>query len=315
MDMLWNAFRSVLRNFSETGFCSWALDIASFVSILTEPFVRDWTYLRIGYKEPEKIEKVVIWIRHPHTNEEIDRVYRAEDAEITPKGWEQAYMVAERIRELSDAQIEPVTHIVTSTLTRSRQLADVIALEIAKTRPLPVIIPSDLFVEVRKPSSFKFVHRDDPEVVRIGARMRRLFDWEYRYSDEENRWRLQLRVREALRLLASLDAKFVVVVTHGKFKRVVWHYIWEHSLRGFYRKADRLMRLGHTGIMITELKPAYRKETRQRADAAAGKNVAKKLPLQWTFVTWNDLAHTERTFQRETLYKLANMKDPYEPRQ
>jgi broad specificity phosphatase PhoE len=171
-----------------------------------------------------------------------------------------------------------ITHIVTSTLPRSRQLAELIAKDVAKaTLSLPAFITSDLFVEIKKPSEVVYVHRDDPKAVHIGKRTRALFDLDYRYSDEENRWRIALRLWKAVWFLAELDAECVVVVTHGKFLRALWHFLYKGGdFKRFYEEADRVLKHDHTAITILELEPSFRKKT-----------------LQWNLKSWNDVSHRE----------------------
>lgn len=261
-------------------------DLWSYTSIITE-----WGPILIALfsednRPVKKIPKKVFFIRHPHTGDEEDKIYRGDHAEITQKGWEQAEMVANRI-----ADIGGITHIVTSTLLRSRDLTSVIANRcnaLALPESVVKVIQSDLFVECRKPSELVDLPRGAPHPTRVMRRIRRLFDRHYRYSDEENRWRLEFRVFRAFRMLAALDAECVVVVTHGKFLRALWHYQYEHSLRGFYIKADRLMRHDHTGITVFSLEPAHRSGS-----------------LQWNLVSWNDVAHTEAFVPSQVLRALA----------
>src|SRR5438105_3470407 len=124
MHTLWTTFRSTLR------------DLATFASIWTEPFVMLREVARIDSRHGPKVKKRVFLIRHPHTDEAVDKIYRGDDAQITQKGWEQADLVASRIAEIS-----AVTHIVTSTLPRSTQLAELIAKKVTDaTHIMPVII-------------------------------------------------------------------------------------------------------------------------------------------------------------------------------
>lgn len=302
MKTLWKKFRSALRRLdayladATDPLWSELLDAGSYFSILIEELIAVRAHLKLPSGPYTRIPKRVIFIRHPQTNEHDDRIYRADDAEITEKGWEEAYMVAHRIREMSETYLDGITHIVTSTFSRSRKLAELIATELATTARspnavLPTIIPSDLFVEIRKPSVLKNIHRDDPEAVRIGKRIRRLFDLEYRHSDEENRWRIRFRVFNLLRFLEALDAPVVVVVTHGKLLRAIYHHLWEGNMRGFYRKADPLLKHGHTGITIFDLEPGFREEN--------------KAEMQWIVQTWNELAHTD--LPRDLIARLAHM--------
>ena len=273
MVTLWTRFLSVLRDW-------W-----TFTSIVTEwgPILA--TLITEDKRKIKKFPKTVFFIRHPHTNDEADGIYRGDHAEITPQGWEEAAIVARRIADMG------VTHIVTSTLPRSRKLANIIVCECqvaAAPNTLPVVIESGLFVECKKPSELVNRSRKDPHALRVMERIRKYFDWFYRYSDEENRWRLEFRVWHAMRMLAELETDCVVVVTHGKFLRAIWHYVYEQSLDGFYRKADRLMRHDHTGITIIALKPSYRRGS-----------------LQWNLESWNDVAHTKAFIQSNVLRDLA----------
>ena len=257
--------------------------MASFVS---EP-LQALGLLMVHDRRPvDKKPKKIFLIRHPHTNEEDDGIYRGDHAEITEKGWDQARVVADRMAQIG------ITHIVTSTLPRSRKLAEVIASRCAiaaAPRSVPKVIPSDLFVECRKPSITLDKKRDDPGSVEVMHDLRRYFDFHYRHSDEENRWRLERRAWQALRMLAELDAECVAVVTHGKFLRVLIHFLYEGgTLHGFYGKADRLLKHDHTGITILSLEPSFRTRV-----------------VQWNIVSMNDIAHTEEFVSPEVYRVLA----------
>ncbi|HEX2792452.1 MAG TPA: histidine phosphatase family protein [Candidatus Paceibacterota bacterium] len=250
------------------------ITLRQLLSIVTEPFasLREFKEIREEMRRPlKKVPKKVFLIRHPETNEAVDGIYRGDHAEITEKGMEQAQTVAGRLADLN------VTHIITSTLPRSVRLAEIIAVRMsmgAKPNSLVKVLPNELFVECRKPSVMDLKPRDESEPAM--RPIRGLFDWNYRHSDEENRWRLEVRVWRALRYLAELDAQCVVVVTHGKFLRVLYHYLYEEgTLNGFYRKADRLLKHAHTGITTFSLEEGYRNPA-----------------LQWQVDGWNDIAHT-----------------------
>jgi len=285
MDPLRNDFRSRLRDRYKQMRDAFR-DTLTYVSILTEPFVATRAWLSVNRSKKVKHEKIVIFIRHPHTNEEHDGIFRGDHAEVTDKGKTEARLVAERIANLS-----LVTHIVTSTLPRSQQLAKTIALAVAQHGlSMPAFIPSDLFVEIKKPTEFLDVHRKHPEVVRISHRMRRLFDLDYRYSDEENRWRVELRLFHALRLLSELDARYVVVVTHGKFMRALWHFLYRGGrFRRFYQEADRVLELEHTGIVICRMRPSFRTGT-----------------IQWNLSSWNDVGHRQGFNIQDLIEQLSN---------
>lgn len=245
---------------------------------------RSW--LREEYGPPvRKIPKIVYLIRHPHTNDEVDGIYRGEYAEVTEKGREESIIVAGRIAELG------IECIVTSTYARSIHLTNVLRdrCQVGRTELIP-LIPSELFVECRKPSFTVLRARNDPKSVRVMSRIRRWFDWYYRHSDEESRWHLEGRAHKALRLLSELECDRVAVVTHGKFMRVLWHYIYENgSLEGFYKKADRRLEHDNTGVTTIILKGGHR---------SSG--------LQWNQKSWNDCGHTDAFMSHDVLKALAS---------
>lgn len=274
MNILRTSSRSMLR------------DLWSYTSIVTEWGPIFWALLTEPKHPIRKVPKKVFFIRHPHTLDEDDGIYRGDHAEITDKGWAEAALVASRVADLG------ITHIITSTLPRSRKLADMIAQRCqvaAQPDSVVKVIPSDLFVECKKPSELVNLPRQTPYAKGVMHRIRRLFNWHYRYSDEENRWRLEFRIWRAFRMLSELEAECVAVVTHGKFLRGIWHYRYEDSLQGFYDKADRLLKHDHTGITIFALEPSYRGGS-----------------LQWNLVSWNDVAHTEVFIPQHILRDLAS---------
>lgn len=276
MSMSWKRFRGRLREF------------ATYGSIGTETFAAAWVWLTLPAPSRRKLPKRVLFIRHPHTNEVEDRIYRGVAAQITDKGREEADLVAGRMADMGG-----ITHIITSTLPRSVALAERIALVIGEThlQAPPPIIPSDLFVEVMKPSALNNLHRDDPLHVRTMRRIYRFFDVNYRHSDEENRWRLELRAVRAFRFLEQFEGENVIVVTHGKFLRVLFHFIYERgSLLRFYAKADRILKHATTGITEFVLEPGYRRPG-----------------LQWNVESWNDIAHRSTVVPLSTLRKLERL--------
>lgn len=203
------------------------------------------------------------FIRHPHTNDEVDGIYRGEEASITEEGRQQAQNVAARIGDIH------VDRVITSTIPRAVELAQLIS-----AHGILPLTAKGLFKECRKPSVTVGKRRDHPESKRIMKTIRERFDDQYLHSDEENREMLERRVAAALEYLASLPQARIAVVTHGKFLRMIWHYLYEgETLEGFYRKADRRLEHDNVGVTVIALKPNYRNGKRD-----------------WTLVTWNDTA-------------------------
>lgn len=232
--------------------------------------------------------------RHPQTEDELDRVYRGEAAELTDRGRQEMEKVVERLVE-AHPQL-----IVTSSYPRSRRLGQSLAAAMGSITP---IAPTELLVEVKKPSITLNRHRDDPEVEAVMDVVRdpTFFNRYRRYADEENRRDLEKRITALLDFLLlharEVNATTVAVISHGKFLRAVKHFIeHEGSLRDFYI-VERHVKHHNTGISTFTYGKTYR--------GFEG----------WELETWNSTSHLEPPSIHSLLRQIDRThgtNDPYE---
>lgn len=89
----------------------------------------------------QKIEKVVYFVRHGQSEDNVAPIFPAPDSPLNEKGIKQVECIAKRVSKLS------FDILVTSPLERAKQTAEVIIRETGKKAEC-----SDLFVEHIKPT-------------------------------------------------------------------------------------------------------------------------------------------------------------------
>jgi len=159
--------------------------------------------------------KTIYFVRHGQSEGNIGPIRQTAETNLTAKGREQANFVANRCAKL------PIDIIISSTMTRAHETAEVINAKINKP-----IEYSDLFIERRRPSEVLGKPKDDP----IGVEATRLTEEnfhlpDFRFSDEENFADLKIRAERALDLLVQRPEEKILVVTHGYFTKVLTAYI------------------------------------------------------------------------------------------
>ncbi len=208
--------------------------------------------------------KTIYLVRHGEGEGNISTTWLPEDSPLTEKGVTQAQEVAERCARLAaDA-------LVSSTLGRARQTADLIGKRIGKNPEY-----SPLFVERTNPSVFQGQLNDAPDVLTAIQTMRENRGVPgYHFTDEENFDDLKARAAAALEWLAGHEAESIVVVTHGFFMRCLFlHVLFGQDMTvKEYMQVIGKISVTHTGISVFRHDPEN--------DFAP-----------WAVTTWNDSAH------------------------
>lgn len=202
----------------------------------------------------------VYLVRHGETTLNIGRVHQASDTKLSERGIAQAKVVAKRFSHI------PVDVIVSSTLKRARQTAEIIAGKIQK----PVKY-STLFVERKRPQELEGKHAEDPQAVRVKKLIQdRYHDHAWRYADEENFSDIKHRALKAMQYLEKIDKENVLVVSHSAFVRaIVSAMAFGPELKSAEEQTlQHFMRLNNTGISVCK----YENE-------------------KWELLVWNDRAH------------------------
>ncbi len=205
--------------------------------------------------------KKIYFIRHGE-HERIDS--KPGGSSLNERGIQQAHHMAKRCEKL------PIQALISSTLTRAQETANIIGTHIGKEVEL-----SDLFVERHRPSVQKGKPLTDPDMVAVDEVITAHFHIPgYRHSDEENFDDLKLRAQRALDYLAHRKEEHIAVVTHGFFMRILMGVvIFGDQLTA--PQAQRFMKTFHlenTGLTVIGFDGSE-----------------KEFP--WWLWVWNDHAH------------------------
>ncbi len=207
--------------------------------------------------------KTILLIRHGESQGNANAVYQNPDSPLTASGRNQSLRVAARL-----AKDEPYHALVSSTLRRARETAEIIGEKLGLSPAT-----SDLFVERRKPSAHIGLGKVSPEMLAISKTIHENFREGFRFSDEENFDDLKSRAGRALAHLAALPCERILVATHGVFMRcMAAHATFGQAISG--REMGEFMRAFRTdngGIATLEYDES-------RANP-------------WLIRSWNDRAH------------------------
>jgi len=183
------------------------------------------------------------------------------DGKLSNEGRKQARMLAKRFSRI------PVDIILASDITRAKQTAEIISDAIKKD-----IVFSHLLREIRVPREIMGKSEKDPEVLRFKQQTKNHADEpEWHYSDEENFFEMKERAGEFLRFLGTRKEENILVVSHGRFIRLIilamaFGEEFSYKMRASFNEAFRVT---NTGITLCE------QDSKGR----------------WEIITWNDHAH------------------------
>lgn len=207
-------------------------------------------------KSKSKIEKIVYFVRHGQSADNVAPVFQSPNSPLNEKGTKQAESIAQRVSKLSfDA-------LIASPFERAKQTAEAIAKATGKKAEY-----SDLFVERVKPSYINGKPYTDEKANTLWR------EWEkslhtsgIRAEDGENFDDLIARADKALVFLQNRPEQSLVVVTHGYFLRtIVARVLLGELLSGeAFRNIQRTAAMENTGLTVLqyresfEEKPAWR---------------------------------------------------------
>lgn len=186
--------------------------------------------------------KKIYFVRHGESEGNIGPIRQTAASSLTQKGIEQASFVAQRASKL------PVDILISSTMTRAKETAQVISEKISKS-----IEYSDMFVERRRPSEVLGKPKNDPIALTAEKEIGENFSKpSWRLSNEENFDDLKNRALQALQYLGNRPEENILVVTHGFFLRIVMAcVVFGKDLSG--EECERFIRTFHmenTGITV-----------------------------------------------------------------
>jgi broad specificity phosphatase PhoE len=197
----------------------------------------------------DKTEKIVYFVRHGQSADNVAPVFQSPDSPLNDKGKQQAESIAQRISKLSfDA-------LIASPFERAKQTAEVIAKATDKKAEY-----SELFVERMKPTYINGKPYTDEKANTLWR------EWEKSLHTAGMRSDLIARADKALAFLQNRTEQSLVVVTHGYFLRtIVARVLLGDMLTGeAFRNIQRTAAMENTGLTVLqyregfEEKPAWR---------------------------------------------------------
>jgi probable phosphoglycerate mutase len=158
-----------------------------------------------------KPDKVVYFVRHGQSADNVAPVFQSPDSPLNEKGIEQADRIAERVANLS------FDTLIASPFRRAKETAEAVS---RKTGKEPEF--SELFVERIKPTTINGKPYDDEGANNAWrAWEKSLYTPGMRVEDGENFDDLIARADRALGFLKDRPEHSLVVVTHGYFLRTM----------------------------------------------------------------------------------------------
>ncbi len=199
-------------------------------------------------------------VRHGEARQNEERLM-GEDDELSPRGIEQAEIIAKRCAAIA------FDIIIASPFRRARQTAETIRRATKRD-----VVYSDLVRERRWPSLIVGKLVTDPlyREVRHILHQHNLSDPSWHHSDEENFLELRARAADAVHFLASRKEENILLVSHSAFLKamIVWMMKGERATYQDYMDFYQFAHLTNTGITVLE----------QNNDA-------------WKMMVWNDHIH------------------------
>jgi broad specificity phosphatase PhoE len=193
--------------------------------------------------------KTVYFVRHGESVHNTQPVFQSLDTPLSDKGIEQAKFIANRVSKIK------FDKLISSSVVRTRQTAEYISEATGK----PIVV-SDLFTEVKKPSSIEGKPYDDEHAKEIW------YDWvksEYtpglKVEDGENYNELIARTDKAIEFLENQPEKTLVVVTHGFImKSILARILLQQTLTPeSYRMFQKNAKTENTGLTVIGYSPSF----------------------------------------------------------
>ena len=207
-------------------------------------------------KSKFKIEKVVYFVRHGQSADNVAPVFQSPDSPLNERGKRQAESIAQRVSKLSfDA-------LIASPFERAKQTAEAIARVTDKKA-----VYSELFVGRVKPTYINGKPYTDEKANGLWREWQKsLYMPGMRAEDGENFDDLVARADKALAFLQNRPEQSLVVVTHGYFlQTIVARVLLGELLSGeIFRNIQRTAAMENTGMTVLqyrerfEEKPAWR---------------------------------------------------------
>lgn len=199
-----------------------------------------------------KIEKIVYFVRHGQSEDNVAPVFQSPDSPLSEKGKKQAESIAQRVSKLVfDA-------LITSPLTRAKQTAKIIAKTTGKKSE-----SSRLFAERTKPTYINGKSYTDEKANALWREWHKsLYISGMRVEDGENFDDLITRADKALAFLLNRPEQSFVVVTHGYFLRTIVARVLLGDLLSIevFRNIQKMAAMENTGITVLKYCDSFEEE-------------------------------------------------------
>lgn len=163
------------------------------------------------WKKPSEAEKIIYFVRHGQSEDNISPVFQSAESPLSLHGKEQAKIVAKRVAKI-DFDV-----LLSSTFPRAKETAQAISETTGKEPEY-----TDLFVERIKPAEIGGKSLDDEEAKKVSKAWNdSLHNGAPRVPGGENFEDIVARADKALQYLMDRPEKRIVVVTHGYFLRTM----------------------------------------------------------------------------------------------
>jgi probable phosphoglycerate mutase len=200
----------------------------------------------------KEIEKVVYFVRHGQSEDNVLPVFQSADPCLSDEGKRQAFRLADRAVNLD------FEALLTSPYPRARETAEIIG---QATGKVPEEVP--LFIERQKPAELNGKLYADKEANKL------YLDWhasfhnpDLRVGDGENYEDLIARIDAGLQLLRTRPERSLVVVTHGYFLRsIVARVILGQSLTpALFKQFQNVLVMQNTGLTVLRYQAIFQEE-------------------------------------------------------
>jgi ribonuclease H / adenosylcobalamin/alpha-ribazole phosphatase len=199
-----------------------------------------------------KIEKIVYFVRHGQSEDNVAPVFQSPNSPLNEKGRRQAERVAERVSKLDFGAL------IASPFERAKQTAEAISRATGANAEY-----SYLFVERVKPTYINGKPYTDEKANKLWREWQKsLYTSGARAEDGENFDDLLTRSDKALAFLSAKSEQSLVVVTHGYFLRtIVARVLLGTALSGeAFRQFQKSVAMENTGLTVLRYHGAFEEE-------------------------------------------------------
>lgn len=205
---------------------------------------------------PDTPEKIVYFVRHGQSADNISPVFQSPDSPLTARGVEQAASIAERVSKLS------FETLIVSPFRRAKDTAELIAKATGKKPEF-----SKLFVERIKPTSVNGKPYDDEKASAAWKEWEKsLYTSGMRVEDGENFDDLVARADKALAFLTARSEQSLVIVTHGFFLRTIVARVLLGDLLSdkAFKRFQKSAAMENTGLTVLRYQSGFEENPRWR---------------------------------------------------